>query len=112
MAAPSAMPDAAGSAPPQRRRFLFLQGPISPFFAEVGAGLRALGHAVHRINLCLGDRLFWRGPGAVDYRGRAEDWPGFVAGFLDRHGITDLVLLGEQRPYHRAAIAAAKARGI
>ncbi|MBX9698599.1 MAG: capsular biosynthesis protein, partial [Acetobacteraceae bacterium] len=97
---------------PSRRAFLFLQGPISPFFAEAAAGLRTLGHATHRINLCLGDRLFWRGPGAEDYRGRPEDWPGFVAGFLDRHGITDLVLLGEQRPYHRAAIAAARSRGI
>ncbi|MCI0756776.1 capsule biosynthesis protein [Teichococcus vastitatis] len=94
------------------KRFLFLQGPISPFFDEVGAGLRALGHAVHRINLNLGDRLFWRGPGAVDFRGRAAEWPDFVAGFMDRHGITDLVLLGEQRPYNKAAIAAAAARGI
>lgn len=93
------------------RRFLFLQGPISPFLAEVAAGLRARGHGVHRINLCLGDRLFW-GSDAVDYRGRFEDWPGFVAAFLDREAITDLVLLGEQRPYHRVAIAAAQARGI
>ncbi len=93
------------------RRFLFLQGPISPFLAQVAAGLRARGHGVHRINLCLGDRLFW-GPDAVDYRGRFEDWTGFVADFLDRHAITDLVLLGEQRPYHRVAIAVAQARGI
>ncbi|WP_135467543.1 capsule biosynthesis protein [Crenalkalicoccus roseus] len=98
--------------PPPPRRFLFLQGPVSPFFAEVAAGLRALGHAAHRINLCLGDRLFWRGPGAVDFRGRLRDWPGFVGAFLDRHAITDLVLLGEQRAYHRIAIEAARARGI
>ena len=97
---------------PPPRRFLFLQGPISPFFSEVAAGLRALGHAAHRINLCLGDRLFWRGPGAVDFRGRAEDWPAFVGAFLDRHAITDLVLLGEQRPLHRAAIAEARGRGV
>lgn len=95
-----------------RRAFLFLQGPISPFFAEVGAGLRARGHAVHRINLCLGDRLFWRGPGALDYRGRRADWPAFIAAALAAWEITDLVLLGEQRPYHREAIAAAAARGI
>ncbi len=94
------------------RRFLFLQGPISPFFAEVAAGLRALGHDAWRINLCIGDRLFWDGPGALDYRGRLQDWPGFLAGFLDRHRITDLVLLGEQRPYHKPAIALAHARGI
>jgi capsular polysaccharide export protein len=101
-------------ATPARRCFLFLQGPITPFFAEVAAELAALGHAVHRINLNLGDKLFWRGgTGAVvDYRGRPEDWPGFVASYLDRHAVTDIVLLGEQRAYHRAAIAAAKARSI
>lgn len=96
------------------RCFLFLQGPITPFFAEVAAGLVALGHATHRINLNLGDRLFWHGgPGPmVDYRGPPEAWPGFIDAYLDRHGITDLVLLGEQRAYHRAAIAAADRRGI
>ncbi|MGG5821420.1 capsule biosynthesis protein [Falsiroseomonas sp. HW251] len=102
-------PDPAG-----RRSFLFLQGPITPFFAEVAAGLVARGHATHRINLNLGDRLFWRGgpQPMVDYRGRPEDWPGFIETYLDRHGVTDIVLLGEQRAYHRAAIAAAQARGI
>ncbi|TCH96482.1 capsular biosynthesis protein [Roseococcus sp. SYP-B2431] len=94
------------------RRFLFLQGPTSPYAAEVGRGLRALGHEVHRIDLCLGDRLFWREPGATAYRGRFGDWPGFVAGFLAEHAITDLVLLGEQRPYHRPAIAAARPLGV
>ncbi|MGG5812574.1 capsule biosynthesis protein [Falsiroseomonas sp. CW058] len=108
-------PDPAGPQGPPKRCFLFLQGPISPFFAEVAAGLAALGHAVRRVNLCLGDRLFWRGAGlppAEDFRGRAEEWPAFVAAFLDRHAVTDLMLLGEQRAYHRAAIAAARARGI
>lgn len=97
-------------APP--RRFLFLQGPISPFFAVLAVGLRARGHATRRINLSLGDRLSWDASEATDYRGRARDWPDFVAGHLERERITDLVLLGEQRPYHKAAIAAAKARGI
>jgi capsular polysaccharide export protein len=94
------------------RSFLFLQGPITPFFTEVAAGLRGRGHKVHRVNLNLGDWLFWRGPGAVDYTGRPEDWPPWIDGFLAEQAITDLVLLGEQRFYHSVAIAAAKARGI
>ena len=95
-----------------RRRFLFLQGPITPFFSEVAAGLRALGHRVFRINLNLGDRLFWRGPDAVDYTARPEDWPSWIADFLRQNQITDIFLLGEQRFYHRSAIEAAKALDI
>ena len=105
------MPEVNESAA-RMRRFLFLQGPISPFFPELGARLRALGHGVHRINLCLGDKLAWRGPGAVDFTGRPAEWPDTIARFLDAHAITDIVLLGEQRFYHRAAAAAAAARGI
>ena len=98
--------------PPSKRSFLFLQGPISPFFAQVAEGLRALGHQVQRINLHLGDRVFWGATGSVDFTGRADEWPAWIADFLTRHAITDLLLIGEQRPYHRIAIAAAKARGV
>lgn len=94
-----------------QRRFLFLQGPISPFFWRLGQALETRGHVIHRINVCLGDRLFWPGR-ATDFRDRLRDWPPFIAEFLDRHAITDLVLLGEQRPYHRIAIAAARMRGV
>ncbi|WP_207538095.1 capsule biosynthesis protein [Sabulicella rubraurantiaca] len=93
-----------------RRSFLFLQGPTSPFFRELGAALAARGHAVRRINLCLGDRLFWKDERSEDFTGRAEDWLHFLEARLE--GVTDLVLLGEQRPLHRAAIEAAHSRGI
>jgi capsular polysaccharide export protein len=92
--------------------FLFLQGPISPFFTNIGNGLALLGHAVHCINLSFGDQLFWRMPGATNYRGSLKNWPSFIEIFLDQHHITDLVLLGEQRDYHKQAIASAKTRGI
>lgn len=94
------------------RAFLFLQGPSSPFFALIAGALEERGHRTHRINLCVGDQLFWRRAGAVNYRGRLADWPAYIAGFLERHGISDLVLLGEQRDHHRLAIEAAQARGI
>jgi capsular polysaccharide export protein len=95
-----------------RGRFLFLQGPISPFFKEVAEGLRRRGHQTYRVNLNLGDRLFWHGPGAVDFTDRPGEWAAWIDEFLAKHAITDLVLLGEQRFYHAVAIAAAKARGI
>lgn len=96
----------------ERRTFLFLQGPVGGFFPRLASGLQAEGHKALRINLNTGDRLFWRIGGATNYRGSFEVWPEFLAEFLDRHGVTDILLLGEQRPYHKVAVALAKERGI
>lgn len=93
-----------------RRSFLILQGPQSYFFERLGRALIARGHCVHRVNFNLGDRLFWRLP-ATNFRGRLEDWPAFVAGLIEKRGITDLLLLGDQRPYHVAAGEAARRLG-
>jgi capsular polysaccharide export protein len=95
-----------------RQVFLFLQGPISPFFADIASALEARGHRCLRVNLCFGDWLFWRRPGGINFRGSREKWPAFVADLIDREGVTDLVLLGEQRFYHKVAIAVAKARDL
>ncbi len=97
---------------PHRRTFLFLQGPSSPIFAKVAARLEAHGHRCLRINLNPGDQVFWRRGGAYNYRGSFSEWSGYVGDFIRRHGISDLVLLGEERPYHRTAIAAAQKHGI
>ena len=95
-----------------RRTFLFLQGPASPLFVRIADHLRELGHRCVRVNLCPGDWIFWRRSGAVNYRGDIDRWPAFISSLLDREGVSGVVLLGEQRPHHAAAIAAAKARGI
>lgn len=89
---------------------LFLQGPSSFYFEQVGRLLRARGHGVLRINLHFGDRLFWRLP-ADDYRGGIDGWRTYIARYLDAHPITHLMLLGDQRPHHKIAIEEARARG-
>lgn len=100
-----------GPARPQRT-FLFLQGLASPFFKRLGRSLRKSGFRVERINLNLGDRLFWGTPGAADYRGRFGGWRGYLSKFMDDRQVTDLVLFGDGRPYHRVAIATAQLRGV
>lgn len=103
---------AAASAPDVApRSFLFLQGPISGFFDRLGRALIARGHRVTRVNLHFGDRLFWHLP-ATDFRGRFDEWRGFVGDLMDRHRVTDLVLHGDRRPYHLVAAEEARARGI
>jgi capsular polysaccharide export protein len=94
------------------RRFLFLQGLPTRFFHRLGAALTRRGHAVHKVNFNGGDRLFWRIPGAIDYRGTLETWPGVLTELLDTHDITDIVLFGDCRPLHRVAIRLAAHRAI
>jgi capsular polysaccharide export protein len=89
------------------RDFLFLQGLHGPFFSLLGAALLGNGHRVHRVNFNGGDRLYWRLPGAVNYRGRMGRWPEFLERLILARGITDIVLFGDCRPLHRAAIAVA-----
>jgi capsular polysaccharide export protein len=92
--------------------FLFLQGMQSSFFKRVGANLTARNCRVSRINFCLGDWIFWSGKNSVSFRGRISDWKDYIDSFLDANGVTDIILVGEQRKYHDAAIIAAKERGI
>lgn len=93
------------------REFLFLQGPPGPFFRELAAALEERGAGVHRINLSGGDRYDWR-DGATDYRGTRHDWPMFFDRFVRAHGITDIVLFGDCRPMHQAALRMAQLRGV
>jgi capsular polysaccharide export protein len=94
------------------RSFLFLQGLASRFFERLGAALAERGHAVHRINFNGGDRVFWRLPGAVDYRGNLHDWPSFLDRLLVEYQVTDIILFGDCRPLHRLAIPLARARSV
>ena len=96
----------------KKRSFLFLQGPLSPLYSRLGDVLADAGHDVHRVNLCFGDWMDWRRAGAVSYRGRIADWPDFVDAFYQKHGVTDLILHGDRRIYHRLAAEKARQRGI
>ncbi len=94
------------------RTFLFLQGPASPFFQILADKLEKRGASVRRINFCLGDALFWRRKDGELYRGRKEDWPTHLSNVLQRENVTDLVMLGDGRDYHAAAVEAGQAAGI
>ncbi len=85
------------------RSFLFLQGPLSPLYARVADQLEAAGHPVSRINLCIGDRLYWRRSGAVNFRGRIEAFEAFIERHIAARGISDIVMHGECRAYHAIA---------
>lgn len=94
------------------RTFLFLQGPHGPYFARLAGALRDRGHIALRININGGDKLDWPGEGSTDYSGTFRAWPLFFDDFIARHGVTDLVLYGDCRPYHASAHGMARLRNI
>ncbi|WP_081504266.1 capsule biosynthesis protein [Sphingomonas sp. PAMC 26621] len=90
---------------PGERNILLLQGLMGPLFRRVGQALRREGYGVYKVNFNGGDRLFWRMPNGIDYRGTLEDWPGELARLIERHRITDVMLFGDCRAMHLGAIA-------
>lgn len=93
------------------KTFLFLQGPHGPYFAMLADALRARGHAALRININGGDKVDWPGD-ATDYRGTFRNWPLFFDDFVVTHGVTDLILYGDCRPYHASAHGMARLRDL
>lgn len=87
-----------------RRNTLLLQGLMGPLFRRLGQGLKQAGHGVYKVNFNGGDRLFWRLPGGIDYRGTLSDWPTALADIITEKQITDVVLFGDCRDYHIAAL--------
>ncbi len=95
------------------RRFLFLQGPHGPFFAALGRMLKSADCEVVRVGFNAGDQAFWRDKASyVPFTGQPQEWPEFLSALLDQRRITDIVLYGDTRPIHAAAVVAARARGL
>ena len=96
----------------QRRRvFLFLQGPPSSFAKLLSDELERRGQRTLRVNLCAGDKLNWRKKGAVDFRGKFEEWAGFIEQLMRREGVTDVLYYADRLPYHKVAAAVARKLG-
>ena len=98
---------------PEKRVFLFLQGPHGPFFNRLGKMLRLTGADVWRVGFNAGDRAFWFHPASyIPYRGTTQDWAQTFEGMIQEKNVTDIVLYGDTRPIHAEAVTLAKARGI
>ncbi len=95
------------------RRFLFLQGPHGPFFAQLARALDAAGAQTTRVLFNRGDAAFWpRAQGGDWFTDAPDAWDAEIARRLAHWGATDLVLYGDTRPVHRSALAAAADLGV
>lgn len=97
----------------QNRVFLFLQGPHGPFFAQLGDLLTATGARCLRVGFNAGDAAFRsRAHPFIPHATGPEDWPDHLARLIATHGVSDIVLYGDTRPVHAAAVRQARAAGI
>ncbi|SON54490.1 Capsule polysaccharide biosynthesis protein [Hartmannibacter diazotrophicus] len=94
------------------RRVLFLLGPTSPLWRELARGFEDAGHATHKILFSSGDVLWWRWRGGTVYWGTLSRWKDFLADYMRRHGITDLIYYADRHPYHIVAQRVARDLGV
>ncbi|MCU0977301.1 MAG: capsular biosynthesis protein [Steroidobacteraceae bacterium] len=93
-------------------RILLLQGPVGPFFRRFAAELASAGCEVFKINFNGGDAACFRGPNAVDFRGRPGEWRGFLQDFVRSRQIDRIYVFGDTRAHHRIARDVARELGI
>ena len=95
------------------RIFLMLQGPHGPFFRQLAGALSRAGVAIHRVAFNSADEAEWADAGPLHrYHGPEDAFEEWLEQHLDAHGVTDIVLYGDTRPVHSAALAVARRRGL
>lgn len=94
------------------RHILLLQGPNGPFFAALGARLRAQGATTWKVNFNGGDAVFYRGPDTLRFDDTLEHWAPWLSDCLTERKIDAVLLFGQSRALHRQAITLCEARGI
>jgi capsular polysaccharide export protein len=95
------------------RVFLFLQGPHGPFFNRLGKMLRLAGAEVWRVGFNAGDYAFWFHPQSyIAYKGTSSDWLDTFKALITEKNVTDIVLYGDTRPIHAAAVEEARRLGL
>lgn len=94
------------------KRVLLLQGPIGGFFGNLRSRLAKLGFEARCLVFNGGDYLFALGTGCEVARVPDGDFSRYFNRLLDEWRPDCIILIGDERPIHLAAMAAAKARGI
>lgn len=71
------------------------------------------GLRTSRLAFNAADRFFWKNrANLVEYHGQIDELPEYYRNFYTLNTVTDIVLYGDARPVHQAAIVEAKARNI
>lgn len=82
------------------KRVLMLQGPMGGFFSHLYEWFKEHQINCHKVNFNGGDRLFFGGDDALDYRGKLVDFQGWLGKTVKRLKIDTILCFGDCRLYH------------
>jgi len=94
------------------KQVVLLQGPVGPFFKNLGCDLKNVGATIHKVNFNGGDWFFSDTENSIDFTGSIQEWPDFFNDLLDRHWIDSVILFGDCREHHSIARNIATKKGI
>lgn len=88
----------------ESRRILLLQGPIGPYFFQLGQFLHKQGKEVCKLNFNGGDAFYYP-PNDLTYTylGETKDFLNYLIEFIEQHEIDAVVCFGHKRIYHDIA---------
>ena len=93
------------------KHVLLLQGPLGPFFRRLARDLEEAGTRVSKINFHGGDWIFYPRR-SIQYRGRKEEWLGYVETFLAEQKVDIVCMYGDCRPVHEGVREVAERAGV
>jgi capsular polysaccharide export protein len=94
------------------KSILLLQGPVGAFFDRLATWLMQQGAQVSRVAFQGGDVYDSQAIQPIAFKGSEADWPEYFNQLLQNHQIDCVVLFGQSRRYHQAAIARCKRQGL
>ena len=94
------------------KRILLLQGPVGGYFRYLQGRLLEAGFDVRRLAFNGGDIAFSFGRPYEVVRPREESYEARIESIIHDWPADAVILFGDERPIHRAAIAAAKHVGV
>ncbi|EOV9569927.1 capsule biosynthesis protein [Cronobacter turicensis] len=94
------------------QKYLLLQGPMGPFFRDLGNWLESKGREARQVIFNGGDRFYCRKEKSLPYQGTPEGFGAWLAATRSTWSFDTLVCFGDCRPLHQAARRWAQTLGI
>ncbi|TQQ90262.1 capsular biosynthesis protein [Cronobacter sakazakii] len=94
------------------QKYLLLQGPMGPFFRDLGNWLETKGREAKQVVFNGGDWFYRRKGKSLSYQGTPEGFGAWLTATRSAWPFDTLVCFGDCRPLHQAARRWAQAQGI